>query len=112
MIYLDNAATTNYKPQEVIDTVNECLTKYPYNPNRSGNKLSLELQKKLYDTRRKLHMLLNNDSEMHVSFTGGCTAALNLAILGTASKGHIIITATEHNSVLRPVMQLKKKGLR
>ena len=110
MIYLDNAATTNYKPQEVIDTVTECLTKYPYNPNRSGNKLSLELQQKLYDTRRKLHLLLNNDSEMHVAFTGGCTAALNLAILGTASKGHIIITATEHNSVLRPVMQLKKKG--
>ena len=110
MIYLDNAATTNYKPKEVIDTVTECLTKYPYNPNRSGNKLSLTLQQKLYDARRKLHLLLNNDSEMHVAFTGGCTAAINLAILGTATKGHIIITATEHNSVLRPVMQLKKKG--
>ena len=110
MIYLDNAATTNYKPQEVIDAVNECLTKYPYNPNRSGNKLSLELQQRLYQTRNKLHLLLNNDSEMHVAFTGGCTAALNLAILGTASRGHVIITATEHNSVLRPVMQLKKKG--
>ena len=110
MIYLDNAATTNYKPKEVIDTVTECLTKYPYNPNRSGNKLSLTLQQKLFDARRKLHLLLNNDSEMHVAFTGGCTAALNLAILGTASKGHIILTATEHNSVLRPAMQLKKKG--
>lgn len=110
MIYLDNAATTNYKPPEVIDTVTECLTKYPFNPNRSGNKLSLALQQKLYDTRRKLHLLLNNDSEMHVAFTSGCTAALNLAILGTAQRGHVIITATEHNSVLRPVMQLKKKG--
>ena len=110
MIYLDNAATTNYKPQEVIDTVVECITKYPYNPNRSGNKLSLTLQQKLYDARRKLHLLLDNDSEMHVAFTSGCTAALNLAILGTASKGHVIITSTEHNSVLRPVMQLKKKG--
>ena len=110
MIYLDNAATTSYKPQEVLDAVNECLTKYPFNPNRSGNRLSLELQQRLYQTRNKLHLLLNNDSEMHVAFTGGCTAALNLAILGTASRGHIIITATEHNSVLRPVMQLKKKG--
>ena len=110
MIYLDNAATTNYKPQEVIDAVNDCLTKYPFNPNRSGNKLSLELQQKLFQTRNKLHLLLNNDSELHVAFTSGCTGALNLAILGTASRGHIIITATEHNSVLRPVMQLKKKG--
>ena len=110
MIYLDNAATTNYKPQEVIDAVNECLTKYPFNPNRSGNKLSIQMQQKLYETRNKLRLLLNNDSELHVAFTAGCTAALNLAILGTASRGHIIITATEHNSVLRPVMQLKKKG--
>lgn len=110
MIYLDNASTTNYKPQEIIDTVTECLTKYPYNPNRSGNKLSLELQQRLYDVRRKLHLLLNNDSEMHVAFTCGCTTALNLAILGTAQRGHVIITTTEHNSVLRPIMQLKKKG--
>lgn len=110
MIYLDNAATTNYKPQEVIDAVNESLTKYPFNPNRSGNKLSLELQQRLYQARNKLHLLLNNDSELHVAFTAGCTAALNLGILGTASRGHVIITATEHNSVLRPVMQLKKKG--
>ncbi len=110
MIYLDNAATTNYKPPEVIQAVNDCLTKYPFNPNRSGNKLSLELQQRLYETRRKLHLVFNNDSELHVAFTGGCTAALNLAILGTAQRGHIIITATEHNSVLRPVMQLKKKG--
>ncbi len=110
MIYLDNAATTNYKPQTVIDAVNDCLTKYPFNPNRSGNKLSLTLQQKLYETRRKLHLIMNNDSELHVAFTSGCTAALNLAILGTAQRGHIVITATEHNSVLRPVMQLKKKG--
>lgn len=110
MIYLDNAATTDYKPKQVIDAVVECLTVYPYNPNRSGNKLSLTLQQKLYETRRKLHLLLNNDSEMHVAFTGGCTAALNLAILGTAQHGHIVISSTEHNSVLRPVMQLQKKG--
>ncbi len=110
MIYLDNAATTDYKPPEVIRAVNDCLTKYPYNPNRSGNKLALELQQKLYQTRRKLHLLFNNDSEMHVAFTSGCTAALNLAILGTARRGHIIVTVTEHNSVLRPVMQLQRKG--
>ncbi len=110
MIYLDNASTTNYKPKEVLDTVNECLTKYPFNPNRSGNKLSLELQEKLYQTRKKIHLLLGNDSELHVAFTSGCTSALNLAILGTAQRGHIVISATEHNSVLRCVMQLEKKG--
>lgn len=110
MIYLDNAATTDYKPKEVLDAVAECLTKYSFNPNRSGNKSAVALQQKLYETRRKLHLLFNNDSELHVAFTAGCTAALNLAILGTAQRGHIVLTATEHNSVLRPVMQLRKKG--
>lgn len=110
MIYLDNAATTNYKPQCVIDAVTECMTKYPFNPNRSGSKQAVELQLKLYDARKKIALLYNNDSENHVAFTSGCTQALNLAILGNAKKGHIVITATEHNSVLRPVMQLKRKG--
>lgn len=110
MIYLDNSATTNYKPQIVVDTVNECITNFAFNPNRSGTKGALVLQQKLYETRRKLSLLFNNDSEQHVAFTSGCTEALNLAILGTARKGHIIISATEHNSVLRPVMQLKHKG--
>ena len=110
MIYLDNAATTNYKPQCVIDAVTTCMTKYPYNPNRSGSKQALELTQMLYEIRRKLALLYNNGNESHVAFTSGCTQALNLAILGNAKRGHIIITATEHNSVLRPVMQLQRKG--
>ncbi len=110
MIYLDNAATTDYKPREVIDAVTSALTEYPYNPNRGGGKSAVELQRKLLEARRKISVLVNNDSEQHVAFTSGCTAALNLAIMGTARRGHIIITSTEHNSVLRPVMQLRRKG--
>lgn len=110
MIYLDNAATTNHKPQQVIDAVVECLTKYSFNPNRGGSKQSVELQQKLYETRRNISLLVNNDSEQRVVFTSGCTHALNLGIIGTAKRGHIIITATEHNSVLRCAMQLQKKG--
>ena len=109
MIYLDNASTTNYKPQPVIDAVVECLTKHPFNPHRGG-KVSLELQQKLIATRQKLTLLFNNPGG-NVVFTSGCTEALNLAILGCARRGHIIVTATEHNSVLRPVMQLKAKGI-
>ena len=109
MIYLDNASTTNYKPQVVIDAVVECLTKYPFNPHRGGV-VSLELQQKLNEARHKLKLLCNNPNA-HVVFTSGCTEALNLAILGNARRGHVIISATEHNSVVRPVMQLKAKGI-
>ena len=110
MIYLDNAATTDYKPQCVIDAVTEAITKYPFNPNRGGHKQALELERKLYQTRKKLSLLCHNDSEKHVAFTGGCTEALNLAILGNARRGHVIVSCYEHNSVLRPLMQLHKRG--
>lgn len=110
MVYLDNASTTNYKPPQVLNAVTECLTKYPFNPHRGG-KVSLELQQKIYTVRKKLSLICNNGNENHVVFTSGCTEALNLAILGCAKRGHIIISATEHNSVLRPVMQLKAKGI-
>lgn len=110
MIYLDNAATTFFKPQCVVDAVNESLTKYPFNPNRGNNKYAYPLQQKLLEARKKLSLLYNNGNQNHVAFTSGCTQALNLAILGNARRGHIIVSATEHNSVLRPVMQLKKRG--
>ncbi|MBR2974212.1 MAG: aminotransferase class V-fold PLP-dependent enzyme, partial [Clostridia bacterium] len=45
-------------------------------------------------------------------FSQNCTTALNLAILGTARrKGHVITTVTEHNSVLRPLAQLQRRGI-
>lgn len=111
MIYLDNASTTNFKPQRVVDSVKECLTKWPFNPNRSGNALATEMQKRLYKLRKKLSLLYCNDSAEHVAFTSGCTQALNLAIVGNAKRGHVVVSACEHNSVLRPVMQLQRKGL-
>ena len=110
MIYLDNAATTNYKPQKVIDAVVSCLTKFPFNPNRGNNPQTMQLQQKLLETRKKLYLLYNGESAMHVAFTGGCTQALNLAILGNARRGNVIVSSLEHNSVLRPVMQLQKRG--
>ena len=111
MIYLDNAATTNHKPQTVLDAVNNCILNYSVNPNRGGGKRALELSKILYDIRCKISLLVDGYGADRVIFTHGCTDALNLAILGTAKKGHVVITATEHNSVLRPVMQLFKKGI-
>ena len=45
-------------------------------------------------------------------FTKNCTEALNLAIFGTLKKGdHVLTTCYEHNSVLRPLEELKKIGV-
>lgn len=110
MIYFDNAATTNYKPQTVINAAVEAMTKLPFNPNRSGNKQSIELQQRLLDIRGKIARLVNCDSR-RVVFTPGCTAALNTAIIGTARRGRVIVSVAEHNSVLRPLTALSRHGV-
>ena len=45
-------------------------------------------------------------------FTNNCTAALNTVIRGTLKEGdHVIISSLEHNAVLRPVADLKDRGV-
>lgn len=110
MIYLDNSATTFPKPQSVINAVMESLTKFGANPGRSGHSFSIKTAIKIAEVREKLANFFNAESAENVIFTSGCTQALNLAILGSAKKGgHIICTANDHNSLLRPIFHLEKE---
>lgn len=109
MIYFDNAATTCFKPQCVIDAAVDVMKNYSVNPNRGASKKGAELEEKILAVRRKVAILLGAE-DTNVVFTSNCTAALNTAILGSIQKGkHIITTATEHNSVLRPLMLLQNR---
>ncbi len=109
MIYLDNAATTQYKPKEVLDAINYVIRELPYNPNRGGNQGALALAELLYKTRILVSKLVNNGDENRIIFTDGCTSALNTAIFGTAKQsGNIVVSATEHNAVLRCVFELER----
>lgn len=107
MIYLDNSATTNIKPKEVIKAVNSAFTKYVANPGRSGHKLAFETSIQVENVRNKISEYFN---AQNVVFTQNCTDALNLAIQGTISEGgHIIITSNDHNASARPVFEMHKK---
>lgn len=111
MIYFDNAATTHYKPQCVIDAVHLALTKLNVSAHRGTSRASLALEEKLQETRM-LATAVAGGKDATAVFSQNCTTALNLAILGTARRGgHVVASATEHNSVLRPLMQLKSKGI-
>ncbi|MCM1042730.1 MAG: aminotransferase class V-fold PLP-dependent enzyme [Corallococcus sp.] len=111
MIYLDNAATTRYKPQEVIDAVLRAVTELPFNPNRGGCSESAVLEEKIYDARMAFSAFAGG-SNCHTVFSQNCTTALNLAIIGLAKRGgHVITTSTEHNSVLRPLAHLRRSNL-
>ena len=56
--------------------------------------------------RREIVNLIGGESPDHVAFTLNCSDALNLALRGLIDPfkpGHCVITATDHNSILRPV---------
>lgn len=111
MIYLDHAATGGYKTAAVQNAVIAAM-KTCANPGRSGHRLSLATAERVLACRELLSELFDGYGFERVTFTKNCTEALNLAILGTLGKGdHVVTTCLEHNSVLRPLEALKRKGI-
>lgn len=110
MIYFDNAATGGRKPDAVISAVSSAV-RLCANPGRSGHKLSLASASVVLDCRHALSDYFDGYGFERVIFTKNCTEALNIAVLGTLSEGdHVVTTCMEHNSVLRPLEFLSKKG--
>lgn len=110
MIYLDNAATTFYKPQCVTDAVVYAMS-HMGNAGRGAHDASLDASRRIFDTRVKLAKLFGADGAEQVAFTANSTEALNMAIRGVLSPGdHVITTQLEHNSVLRPLYYMEEHG--
>ena len=108
MINFDNSATSFPKPPAVRNAVLTAMLRYGGNPGRSGHKLSIETAEAIYAARSEAAAFFGAAPE-NVVFTANCTHALNLAIKGIVKKGgHIIISNLEHNSVARPVYNMKK----
>lgn len=112
MIYLDNAATTFPKPESVYKAIDDCMRNHCANPGRSGHKMAMESARIVEDTRDLVAKLFNIKNPMDVVYTFNATDSLNLAIKGFLHSGdHVITTTMEHNSVLRPIMELEKIGV-
>lgn len=111
MIYFDNAATGGRKPDGVINAVTASI-KVCANPGRSGHKLSLACATLVQNCRNALNDAFRGYGFDRVIFTKNCTEALNIALLGTLKQGdHVIVSCMEHNSVLRPLEYLQKRGV-
>lgn len=111
MIYLDNAATGGFKPYAVRSAVNAAM-KVCANPGRSGHRLSLAAAEHVLNCRNLLSDVFGGYGFERCVFTKSCTEALNIAILGVLEEGdHVVATALEHNSVLRPLQYLAEKGV-
>lgn len=106
MIYLDNAATTMYKPQAVIDAVTQAMCSLG-NAGRGATSGALDAARTIHACRAKLARLLGCPRADHVCFTPNSTAALNTVINGVVRPGdRVVTTVLEHNSVLRPLNRL------
>lgn len=111
MIYLDNAATTMRKPPEVVHAVTEALCAMG-NAGRGGHEASLDASRMIYDTRVRLAELFCGEDPRQIAFTCNSTESLNIALKGLLNPGdHVITTAMEHNSVLRPLYELEEAGV-
>ena len=107
MAYLNNAATTYPKPEVVKQAVARSLDDLPTSQYRGtvGNDIDCVDWEKL--CRENLARLFQIKEKDRIVFTSGSTQALNMAILGVCRSGikrhGIVITATEHNAVLRTI---------
>lgn len=111
MIYLDAAATSFLKPPCVAQAVVEAMETLG-SPGRGAHPLTLSASRTVWDCREAVAQLLGVSDPARVCFTSNSTAALNTAICGLFGPGdHVITTALEHNSVLRPLYRLAEQGL-
>lgn len=106
MIYLDNAATTMRKPQEVIDAVATAMSTLG-NAGRGASSSAMGAARTIHECRERVARLLGCPRVDHVAFAPNSTAALNCAINGLVGEGdRVVTTVLEHNSVLRPLNRL------
>ena len=110
MIYLNSSATSFLKPPQVAEAVFRSFNTIG-NAGRGAHAPTLNASRLIYDTREKLAALFGTPNPSRIAFTCNATEALNIAIHGAIHPGeHVITTACEHNSVLRPLYLKEKEG--
>ncbi|HEY0008010.1 MAG TPA: aminotransferase class V-fold PLP-dependent enzyme [Tepidisphaeraceae bacterium] len=112
-LYIDNAATSFPKPPAVTEAMVRYATDLGASAGRGGYAEARATGDLIANCRRVLCELFNGQNVNHFVFTLNCSDALNLAIKGLidpAAKAHVICTATDHNSILRPINAMVERG--
>lgn len=110
IIYLDNGATT-FKPQSVIDKMNEYYTEYSANAHRGDYDISYRVDLEYEDARDKVQDFINAKYREEIVFTSGTTESINMIVNGFFSnvlepKDEIILSQSEHASNILPWYKL------
>ncbi len=112
-IYLDSAATSFPKPPQVAARMCEYLTQVGATVNRSVYGPAQEAGLVTLTLRERLCRILGYGGRpTHAILTGGNTAALNMVLQGWLKPGdHCLVSAMEHNAVMRPLIRLAEQGV-
>lgn len=111
-IYIDNASTTFPKPETVPQAVYRYMTSQGCNINRGCYDGAYDVEEIVFETREKLARLFHAEDCRNVVFTKNVTESLNVIMKGFLKPGdHVIVSAMEHNAMMRPIRQLEKMGV-
>mgnify|MGYP004474497403 FL=1 len=113
-IYLDQASTSYPKAPSVAQAVYDYLNGSGVNVNRGGYQAAYSVEEQIFETREQLLHLFHFTSGKgkNVIFTPNITTSLNILLKGLLKPGdHVLVSAMEHNAVMRPLVQLSQNGI-
>ena len=111
-IYLDQASTSFPKAPGAAQAMMDYMTMNGANVNRGCYSSAYSAEEVIYETRQLLAELFHFSKCKNVIFTPNVTTSLNFILKGFLKPGdHILVSAMEHNAVMRPVVQLASQGI-
>lgn len=104
MIYLNHAASSFPKPEEVIRAVTDALRHPPAGQYRSVFDRKGQEGDVISCLRKRMGEILGVSNPERIFFTSGATQSLNMMIQGLdLSRSLVLVSEAEHNSALRPL---------
>ena len=111
-IYFDNASTSFPKAEGVAEAVYHYMKDCGCNINRGGYDEAYQAEETVLRTRQQLTELFHGPDCRNVVFTRNITESLNVLLKGFLKTGdHVLVSAMEHNAVMRPLTQLTEQGV-
>ena len=108
--YLDNAATSWPKPDNVLAALSRYFQELGVAAGRGATRAASEVDAVIARCRLRTARLFNAESPERIVFTFNGTDSLNLALHGVLRTGdHVVASTLEHNSVLRPLRELQRR---
>lgn len=108
-IYLNNAASCYPRPRSVEQAVTDAARKTPYHPGRTG--MDAGTRDFISECRSQLAALFHAETPSDIILNSGATESLNTAIQGLVPEyAHVLTTAIEHNSTLRPLYRMAEEN--